>query len=158
MSPSSLVPHKVVVCRNSRKGGRLRPAAREPAGHACAPHHQVISEASAVSSLYPAQVVTARLRIIYELWVSLLSTRLGFLAHGHAVISSQAWEHKIDVAVCFSVHFGHPRLLSPHLSTSGGRLRRLSTLTEHFRAPPTWPPNKRISAFVMRARCRRRAN
>lgn len=113
MSPSSLVPHKVVVCRNSRKGGRLRPAAREPAGHACAPHHQVISEASAVSSLYPAQVVTTRLRIIYELWVSLLSTRLGFLAHGHAVISSQAWEHKIDVAVCFSVHFGHPRLLSP---------------------------------------------
>lgn len=28
MSLSSLVPHKVVVCRNSRKGGRLRPAAR----------------------------------------------------------------------------------------------------------------------------------
>lgn len=81
MSTLSLVPHKVVVCRNLWKRFRLRPVVQEP-------HHQVISKASSVSSVYPAQVVMARLRIIYELWVSLLSTRLGFLASSHTVISS----------------------------------------------------------------------
>lgn len=59
-----------------------------------------------------------------------------------------AREHKIDVAVCFSVHSGHPS--SPaHLVPSGGRLCSLSTLTEHFCVPLKRPPNECIGDFVM---------
>lgn len=151
MSPPSLIPPKVVVRRNLGEwwgvgvlGGMLRLALPEPTCATSSGHF------GGQCCVLPLPCTGGHGKDQNNLWALGPSPlhQPGFSGSQPHTDFILAWEHKIDVAVCFSVHSDHPSFPA-HLVPSGGRLCSLSTLTEHFCVPLKWPLNECISDFIM---------